>query len=270
MRFKKILFSIIQVYLLVLLGVFFLQDDFLYYPSKRPLPDPAIIAPSYQKVQIKTQDNLDLVAWYAPAKKGKPTLLEMQGNADSLYYRLQLAQPYLDAGWGIFLLGYRGFSGNPGKITEKGLYLDANAAWNYLIQHQVNNHCIILYGTSLGTGVVVETALSHQAAALVLQSPYTSIPAVAQLHYPFFPMRWIMKGQYNSLAKIKNVHTPVLILHGKKDQLIPVQYGETLFIAANSPKQFIAFNDVGHENWDFNQLGAIVMQWVLPYTANCK
>lgn len=267
--FKKFFVSIIAIYIVVLIAAYFLQDDFLYHPSHHPLPLPETVAPAYKNVDLITADGLHIDAWYAPAKQGKPTLLEMHGNAENLHDRLQLAQPYLNAGWGVFLLGYRGFSDNPGKITEQGLYLDANAAWNYLQQQHISNTCIVLYGKSLGTGVAVQTALTHNAAALILQSPYTSIPAIAQFHYPFLPTQWLMKGKYNSLAKINSVHMPVLIIHGEQDRLIPIKFGKTLFMAANSPKQFIAFPGVGHENWNYQQLGAAVIPWATQYVGNC-
>lgn len=270
LKIKKFLLSLVGAYILLALIAFFLQNYFLYHPTKQALPDPATIAPAYQQIQLTTEDHLNLIAWYAPAKTGKPTLLEMHGNAENLHDRLKLAQPYLNAGWGVMLAGYRGFSNNPGRITEQGLYLDADAAWNYLSQQHINGNCIVLYGKSLGTGVAVQTALSHPAAALILQSPYTSVPAIAQFHFPFLPMLWIIKGHYDSIDKIKNVHMPILILHGEQDKLIPIKYGESLFLAANSPKQFIAFSGVGHEDWNYQQTGAAVIQWAKPYIANCQ
>ncbi|MFN7097811.1 MAG: alpha/beta hydrolase [Gammaproteobacteria bacterium] len=266
----KFLIGLVVAYVAIVIGAYLLQDDLLYHPSHQPLPNPATLAPAYQAIPLTTQDGLQLTAWYAPAKAGKPTLFEMHGNAENLHDRLQLAQPYLNAGWGVFLLGYRGFADNPGKITEQGLYLDAAAGWNYLDQHQVSNQCIVLYGKSLGTGVAVQTALTHHAAALVLQSPYTSIPAVAEAHYPFLPIKWLLKSQYNSLAKIKAVHLPLLIVHGDKDHLIPIKFGEILFMAANSPKQFILFPGVGHESWNYQQLGAAVIPWAMQYTEACQ
>ena len=145
------------------------------------------------------------------------------------------------------MVGYRGF-GNPGAPSEQGLYNDARAALGELHKRGVPDKAIVLYGESMGTGVATQMATEINAAALILESPYTSVPDVGADRYPVVPVRWILRDRYDSLSKISSVHMPLLLLHGEQDQVVPVRFGKQLFAAANDPKQAEFVPDAGHND----------------------
>jgi fermentation-respiration switch protein FrsA (DUF1100 family) len=148
-------------------------------------------------------------------------------------------------------LSWRGFSGNPGKPTEKNLYNDARKSVEWLNNTGIENKNIILYGESLGTGVATELGQDNSFAGIVLESPFTSIADAAKIYYPYLPIDLLIKDRYDSLKKIKNINIPILIMHGKKDDVVPFKMGVDLFEKANNPK-FSYFSDNDDHMMEFN------------------
>ena len=134
------------------------------------------------------------------------------------------------------LISWRGFSGNNGFPTEQNLYKDAEAAIKWLNEQKINNNQIILYGESLGSGVAVELGKTNNFNSIILESPFTSIENAAKIYYPYLPVRLLLKDRYNSIEKIKAIKSPILIMHGAKDDVVPISMGKELFEKANNPK----------------------------------
>ena len=151
----------------------------------------------------------------------------------------------------FLLLSWRGFNGNAGKPTEKGLYQDARSAVDWLINQGISEESIIIYGESLGTGVATEISQNDNFAGIILESPFTSIADAAKIYYPYLPIDLLIKDRYDSLKKIKNINTPILIMHGKKDDVVPFKMGEELFDKANQPK-FSYFSENDDHMMEFN------------------
>jgi fermentation-respiration switch protein FrsA (DUF1100 family) len=215
-----------------------------------------------QPLEAKSADGLTLTSWYRPAQRhDKFTIVFCQGNAGHLGYRNYKVRPWLDAGYGVLMVGYRGF-GNPGAPSEQGIYNDARAAINALHSEGVTDQGIVLYGESLGTGVATQMATEYPVAALILESPYTSVPDVGANRYPMVPVRFLLRDQYNSLDKIKNIHMPLLLLHGEMDQVVPVKFGKKLFEAANEPKQAEFVPDAGHNDVYNLRVQQIVLDFI--------
>ena len=145
----------------------------------------------------------------------------------------------------FLLLSWRGFSGNKGKPTEKGLYQDARSAVKWLVKQGVIEENIIIYGESLGTGITTEIAQNKNFAGIILETPFTSMVAAGKSKYPIFPIKLLLKDKYESDKKIKNIKSPVLIMHGEEDQIVPFWMGEKMFQMANEPKYsyFTKFDD---------------------------
>ena len=143
----------------------------------------------------------------------------------------------------FLLLSWRGFSGNKGKPTEKGLYQDARSAVKWLVKQGVIEENIIIYGESLGTGITTEIAQNKNFAGIILETPFTSMVAAGKSKYPIFPIKLLLKDKYESDKKIKNIKSPVL--HGEEDQIVPFWMGEKMFQMANEPKYsyFTKFDD---------------------------
>jgi fermentation-respiration switch protein FrsA (DUF1100 family) len=136
----------------------------------------------------------------------------------------------------ILIISWRGFSGNEGKSTEKNLYHDAGEAVKWLNASGVINKNIILYGESLGTGVAIELGKRNVFGGIILESPFTSITKAAKIYYPYLPINLLLKDRFDSIGKIQSITSPILIMHGKKDNIVPHEMGLELFKKANEPK----------------------------------
>ena len=177
-------------------------------------------------------------------------------------HRASKVQPYLDAGYGVFLVGYRGYGANPGKVTEKGLYDDAVAALSYLKSKGITQGNIILYGESLGTGIAVHLAEERTPAALVLEAPFSSIADVAQARMPLLPVKYLLLDRFESTSKIVSVTAPTLIVHGAHDGTIPLRFGQKLFAVAREPKTMHVYAEAGHNDLYEHGMATLVIDFL--------
>tara|TARA_X000000368_G_scaffold368884_1_gene317114 strand:- start:443 stop:1258 length:816 start_codon:yes stop_codon:yes gene_type:complete len=243
-----ILFLVILVslvYFFASLGLYIFQRDLLYHPTENNY-DGDKLTVNIQEVKIITDDNIDLLAWYHNKDINKfKTILFLHGNAGSLENRIHKINHFEDMNINFLLLSWRGFSGNKGKPTEKGLYQDARSAVKWLVKQGVIEENIIIYGESLGTGITTEIAQNKNFAGIILETPFTSMVAAGKSKYPIFPIKLLLKDKYESDKKIKNIKSPVLIMHGEEDQIVPFWMGEKMFQMANEPKYsyFTKFDD---------------------------
>jgi fermentation-respiration switch protein FrsA (DUF1100 family) len=221
----------------------------LYHPDTW-LPSPTEAgAPDMRPVQIMTKDGLKLTSWFDPPDDpDKPVLLFFMGDTGSFANYASEFVPFTEKGYGLFLLGYRGFGGNPGEPSEKGLYNDARAAVDWLQGKGYDLRRIVFYGHSLGTGIAVEMAIEYPAQAVVLEAPYTTLPDTVQMNLPMVKSNWFMKDRYDNIAKIAKIKIPLLIIQGTKDEVIPVAQGKALFKAALGPKLSHFIPGGGHSN----------------------
>jgi fermentation-respiration switch protein FrsA (DUF1100 family) len=244
----KFAFILAGVYVIAVMALFFIQRQLIYHP------DPTRYIPAnhrltgVEEVILKTSDGESIVAWYSPPKPGKPTLLYFHGNAGGLLTRSDRISLFTDAGYGVFMAAYRGYSGSTGLPSEKAIIADAALAYDYLIKQGVPAERLLLYGESLGTGVAVQIAAAHSVAAMVLDSPYTSLVDVAKGVYPIVPVELLMVDRFDSKAYISRVHVPILIMHGEKDVVVPTKLSEKLFMAANEPKERVVIPEAEHSD----------------------
>lgn len=237
------------IYLLLLALLWGFQRSLIYHPGTvRPVPE-AFQAGDAEIVSINTTDGLKLMAWwFSPESPERPAIIYFHGNAGHIGYRAFSTKPYRDAGFGLLLMSWRGYAGNPGRPTEQGLYLDGNAALKWVRDTLPVGAPVILFGESLGTGVAVELASREKVSALVLQAPFSSLAAVAQSHYPVFPVKWLIKDQFHSDQKIGRIGTSLLIGHGARDRIVPLRFARRLFLSARDPKNMHVYPDAGHND----------------------
>jgi len=241
---------------------FVTQRSLLYYPSHTYTTlGEAHANPAFREISIRTTDGIELKAWYAPATSKPITIVFFHGNADSLATAAQIADPYIAAGYGFMLAEYRGYSGLAGKPTENGLYLDARAQLNRLKALGVPEEDIVLYGHSLGTGVAVQMALEVRVGGLMLLAPYLSVPKIAQVSFPFFPCSLLALDRFDNERKIGNLHTPLLIANGSRDEVVPDSQGKKLYALANDPKEFHSLANRGH-NDAFDDFAPLSLDWL--------
>ena len=223
-------------------ALYIFQRDLLFLPdTSRPVAARAAVA-GLAEVTLTAADGLNLLAWHVPAPAGRPTILYTHGNGGHIGYRAERAGLLSAAGYGVLLLEYRGYGGNPGAPSEEGFHADAEAGLAFLAGQGVVPGRVILYGESLGSAVAVRLAAATAArgapvAALVLEAPFTSIAEVAQHHYPYVPARHLVKDRFDAVSRIASVKTPLLVLHGERDDVVPIGFGRALFEAAAEPKR---------------------------------
>ena len=228
--------SLIIAYIVLIIFIYFYQRNLLYHPLENNYQNDKIQF-NYDEIFIKVDEEIQLKSWVIKKdfKKFK-TLVIFHGNAGHLSNRIYKLNELYKLDINILLISWRGFSGNKGSPTEKNLYIDARAAIKWLNEEGVSNNQIILYGESLGTGVAVEIGKENNFNSIILESPFTSIENSAKIYYPYLPVRLLLKDRYDSINKIKMINTPILIMHVKKDYVIPFSMGKELFEKANSPK----------------------------------
>lgn len=253
------------IYVLVLGALYLLQRSLMYFPD-RTRPEPAAFGVGEMAVvTLTTADGLDLVAWWrAPEAEGAPVVVLFHGNAGHIGNRGFKVRPFLDQGWGVLLTTWRGYSGNAGRPTEQGLYSDGRAALGFLEAQGIGRGHMVLYGESLGSGVAVHMAFEAEAAedpvgAVVLEAPFTSAGDVGARQYPIFPIRYLIRDRYDSLAKIGRVRAPLLIVHGERDSVVAPAFGRRLLEAANQPKEGHFIPGAGHNNlFEFGAAAVVV------------
>ena len=228
--------SVVLAYFIIILFVYFYQRNLLYHPSENNYLNDKITF-NYEEIFIETDKKIKLKSWFIKKDLDKfKTILIFHGNAGNLFNRVYKLNELNKLDVNILLISWRGFSGNKGKPTEKNLYRDADEAVKWLNNQGVISKNIILYGESLGTGVATELGTSNAFGGIILESPFTSIANAAKIYYPYLPVGIILKDRYDSISKIKNINTPIFIMHGKMDNIVPQQMGLELFEKANNPK----------------------------------
>ena len=244
--------SIIIVYIVLIIFVYFYQRNLLYHPAENNYQNDKIQF-NYEEVFIKVNDEIELKSWIVNKDLNNlKTLVFFHGNAGDLSNRIHKLNELNKLNINILLISWRSFSGNKGKPSENSLYYDANSVVNWLNEQGVNNSDIILYGESLGTGVATELASKNSYAGVILESPFTSIADAAKIYYPYLPVSLLLKDRYDSKSKIKKINSPILIMHGKKDNIVPQIMGLELFEKANNPK-FSYFPDNDDHMMEYNE-----------------
>ena len=243
--------SITLAYIIIVLFTYLYQRKLLYHPSENNYTGDEIQF-EYKEVFIEVDKEIKLKSWFLEKdlKKNK-TILYFHGNAGDLTNRVHKLNELNKLNVNILIISWRGFSGNLGEPTEENLYNDARKSVEWLNQIGVETKSIILYGESLGTGVATELGEDNSFSGIVLESPFTSIADAAKIYYPYLPIDLLIKDRYDSLKKIRNINIPVLIMHGKKDDVVPFEMGAELFQQANQPK-FSYFSENDDHMMEFN------------------
>jgi fermentation-respiration switch protein FrsA (DUF1100 family) len=231
--------------------LFFYQPNLLYFPnmpSRQIQATPGVIGLDYEQVNLTTSDDEQLDAWFIPADPTGGTLLFFHGNAGNNSHRLDSIRLFNELGLSVLIFDYRGYGQSTGKPTEKGTYRDADAAWQYLVEQRgIPPEEIILFGRSLGASIAADLATRQTAAGVILESAFTSVPDIAAQLYPWLPVRWLSRYRYNTRKNLADIHSPVLIVHSRDDEIIPYSNGERLYEAANEPKLFLELRG-GHND----------------------
>ena len=247
-----LLLILISIYLFILISTYLFQRNLLYHPTENNYSGDKLIV-SVEKIKIKTGSNIELLSWYHKKNiNDYKTILFLHGNAGSLENRIHKINNFKDLNVNFLLLAWRGFSGNKGSPTEQNLYEDAWSAIKWLKSEGIKESNIIIYGESLGTGVATEIAQNKNFAGVILESPFTSMIDAEKTKYPYLPVKFLLKDKYESNKKIQNIKTPILIMHGKVDNIVPFYMGEKMYDLANEPK-YSYFTEYDDHMMEYNE-----------------
>ena len=226
-----------------------IERYFIYFPVKGLDADPSQVGLEYEDVTFLARDGVELHGWFTPGERSG-TLVWFHGNAGNISHRLDNLKLLHDAlGYSILLFDYRGYGRSQGRPSELGTYLDAEATLAYLATRgDVVMEETVYFGRSLGAAVAVEMATRHRPAGLILESAFPSIPYMARRAYPLLPIWPLLRTRYDSQAKIADVKSPLLMLHGDRDDIVPIDAGRRLFDAATGPKEFYTIRGAGHND----------------------
>ena len=247
---RWLLIVAVTSYIAVVALLYFGQRTIQYFPEAFRTTPVAAGLPQAEEITLDTADGERVIVWHMPPRGDQPVVLYLHGNGASLRWRVDRFRALTADGSGLVALSYRGYGGSSGSPTEEGLIRDADAAYAFTVARYAPAR-IVLWGESLGSGVVVALAAERQVSHVVLQSPFTSAADVAAGRYWFVPVRLLMKDQFRSDLRIGKVTAPVLVLHGDRDRVVPFALGEQLYGMITAPKRFVRFPGLGH-----NDLGA--------------
>ncbi len=242
-----ILISLVVRYMLIL------DRMMIYFPERELAAAPDSVGLAYEDVNLTASDGKRIHGWHIPGRS-KVTLLWFHGNAGNISHRLDnILILHQRLGIGILIIDYRGYGLSDGKPSEKGLYMDAEAAFDYLTSDLGLNaeRDIVLLGRSLGVGVAVEMATRHRVRGVILESGFTSIREMADSsdsRLPIALMLMLFEARYDSISKIGRVESPVMVLHGDRDDTVPFWMAEKLFGAASSPKTLYPIRGASHND----------------------
>lgn len=246
--YKFILFSVLIV-VLIFIYVKYIESRSIFLPTRELEFNPGYINLAFEDIYIKTDDGLKINGWFIPANNPKYTVIFFHGNGGNIGHRLEKISLLNKIGINNFIIDYRGYGRSQGKPSEAGLYLDAKAAYDYLINvRKINPENIILYGESIGTAVVIDLAAKVKVKAVILEGGFTSGKEMARNVFSLIP-NFLFSDKFNSLKKINRVKAAKLFLHSRNDEIVPLILARKLFDYASKPKSFVEL--IGSHNTAF-------------------
>jgi fermentation-respiration switch protein FrsA (DUF1100 family) len=245
-------FALVVVgYVLALLLLRLFESHFLFFPNY-----PDRLAGNWsprgllnQDAWFQASDGTKLHAWWIPAEGAVFTFLAFHGNAGNISDRAEVYKFLKQTPANVLAVEYRGYGKSEGVPSESGLYLDAEAALNYLeVSKGISAAKTIAYGQSLGTAVAAHLASKHALGGVILEAPFPSAGTVARQKLWFFPgLPLLLWGQLDTEKALQSVQAPILIVHCLDDPVIPFELGKAVYTKAHEPKFFLSIHGQCHE-----------------------
>ncbi len=248
--FKQIVWPVFLVYIGFIVLLYLLQNTFVYIPPSLSKVDLSRLN-SFVHQEVETADGLKIKGYYKQPLQGRPIILQFHGNGSHPAWEYPKFSRLIEKGYGLFLAEYRGYGGNVGAPNENSLYKDGDAYMRWILANpDIKNSPVILYGSSIGSGVAVDVASKYpQTKALILEVPFNNLSEVASWHYPYIPfINYMMKNKFPNEDKIVSVTAPKLFILAGQDKIVPMQYGKKLALAAADPKEAYVLEEASHIN----------------------
>ena len=241
--FLSILSIVISIYFVLVLVLYLFQGRMVFLsdlPGRAPIASPGDIDLDYEVVSLTTSDDERLHGWYVPAEISRGVVLFFHGNAGNISHRLDSIKIFHELGLDTLIIDYRGYGQSTGKASEQGTYLDAQAAWDYLIKNRgIPAKRIIVFGRSLGGAIGAWLGTHNTPAAVIIESSFSSGVDMAHRLYPFLPARLITRLQYPVEDYAGRLNCPVLVVHSRHDEIIPFAMGQAIYAAVKQDKKFL-------------------------------
>jgi uncharacterized protein len=253
-RGRRVLVGLLVVVLaggVAVTGMWALQRQLIFFPDRSPAGEAARVIPSARDVTLRTEDGLELDAWLVPARKDADrdrAVAVFPGNGGNRAGRAGLADLLSREGFTVLLVDYRGYGGNPGAPSEDGLARDADAAVALLQQEGFPPERTLYLGESLGTGVAAALASRHPPAGLLLRSPFTELADLGAHHYPWLPVRLLLRDRFPVLDHVRELDVPLVVVHGTADDIVPSSLSAQVAAAAPVLVEEMVLRGAGHND----------------------
>ena len=267
----KFIATVFIIFVAFILLIRLFENKFVYFPFKYPQGhwQPDSFGLQVEDCYFTSPDGIKLHGWFFAKNNAIATLIWCHGNAGNISDRLYDLVLLCKLPINVFIFDYRGYGRSEGSPDEKGIYLDAEAAYDYMTsRNDVNKNKIIIFGRSLGGAVAVDLATKRSGIGLILEATFTSAKDMAKSSFGFLPVHYIMKTKLNSIAKITGIEIPVFVAHGTSDRTVPFKLGRRLFEAANEPKEFYEIQNADH-NDTFVVGGKSYFEKILEFINRC-
>ncbi|MDB9822811.1 alpha/beta hydrolase [Deltaproteobacteria bacterium] len=258
-KFRSILFMPIKWQYIILLIIFAIticyifypkiENFFVFYPQSSFDFTPEELRLDYKDVYFNSEDGEKLHGWFFPLKGEYPVILFCHGNAGNISHRLDNIRLLTERNLQVFIFDYRGYGKSSGSPSEKGIYMDGRAAYDYLADKEhIPPEKIVLFGRSLGGSVAIDLALNRDAGSIIVESAFVSTKDMAKTMFLFNMLSFVLPRNYNNLEKISKISIPKLIIHSEDDEIVPFSMGKKLFEASREPKYFFSIKGAGHND----------------------
>jgi fermentation-respiration switch protein FrsA (DUF1100 family) len=246
-KYIKLLSILILTYIAVLILSCSAQTNMIFHPIKLDKDYKFNSEYQFEEVLLSTKDGCEINGLFFP-DSSKKVILYFHGNAGSLDSWQAVYQNFQALGYNFFIIDYRGYGKSSGNISENGIYIDAQTAYDFLLKKGFYGNQIILYGRSIGSGVAVNLAANNNIYALILEAPFTNFESLIAEKYPYLLPKLYLEYEFDNVGKINNIKAPLLIIHGGKDETIPFKFGKELFDNYKGKKELLFIEKGGHNN----------------------
>lgn len=253
----RLIVMLVVVYAALVLMMYLFQPRLLFLPGvpgRELTADPGRVGLAYEDIEFATPDGERLHGWWLPQDDARGTVLFVHGNAGNISHRLDSLQIFAGLGVNVLIFDYRGYGRSTGRPSEQGLYQDAEAAWNWLVDARGQRpDQIVLFGRSMGGAVAARLATRVEAAGLIVESTFTSVPDIGAELYWWLPVRWLSRLDFDAETAIRNARLPVLVVHSSDDEIISFRHGQRLVRAAGERGRLLEIS--GDHNTGFLRSG---------------
>ena len=223
-----VLICLVGIYALIMLLYFLLQERFLFVASPLQLKHTFELASEFEEIFLESSDGGKIHALHIKARESRGLILYFHGNTGNMQRWARVAEELTTYSHDVLVVDYRGFGKSHGRRTQQTLYEDAQKIYEQALHYQSESE-LVVYGRSLGSGLAIKVAADNHPSKLVLETPYLNMIDVAFYHFPFLPIRYLLRFPFRSDRYIGNVSCPIAIFHGTRDRMVPYKSGLKLY-----------------------------------------